>query len=118
MERDGLLAVMSMSNVNDLDDAKFRGFVEKSRLALVDFYADWCGPCHALSPVLEKLSEELKGKVAFGKLNIDSNRETAGKYGIMSIPTLIIFKNGKLADRLVGAMPAEMIRQRLNKIMA
>lgn len=96
---------------------KFNGFVEKSKVAIVDFYADWCGPCQALKPVLEKLSEDLKGKVAFGKINVDHNRETAGKYGIMSIPTLIIFKNGKLADRLVGAMPAETIKQRLGRLM-
>ena len=117
MERDGLLAVMNMSNVNDLDDAKFANFVGKSKVALVDFYADWCGPCQALKPVIEKLSEDLKGKVAFGKINIDDNRETAAKYGIMSIPTLIIFKDGKLADRLVGAMPADAIKQRLGRLM-
>jgi thioredoxin 1 len=96
---------------------KFSGFVEKSKVALVDFYADWCGPCQALKPVLEKLSDDFKGKVAFGKINVDHNRETAGKYGIMSIPTLIIFKNGKLADRLVGAMPTETIKQRLGRLM-
>jgi thioredoxin 1 len=105
--------VTDISQVNELDDAKFVGFVGKNRLALVDFYADWCGPCQALKPVIEKLSGEMKGKVAFGKVNVDHNRETAGKYGIMSIPTLIIFKDGKLVDRLVGAMPAETIKKRL-----
>jgi thioredoxin 1 len=109
--------VTDISNVNDLDDAKFKDFVGKSSLALVDFYADWCGPCQALKSVIEKLSEDLKGKVAFGKINVDNNRETVAKYGIMSIPTLIIFKNGKLADRLVGAMPAEAIKQRLGRLM-
>lgn len=108
---------MSISKVSELDDAKFREFVGKNKVALIDFYADWCGPCQALKPVMEKLSEELKGKVAFGKVNIDQNRVNAGKYGIMSIPTLVIFKNGKLVDRLVGAMPAETIKQRLSKLM-
>ncbi len=105
-----------ISNVIELDDAKFREFVEKSKVALVDFYADWCGPCQMLKPSLDKLSEEMKGKVAFGKVNIDRNKENAGKLGVMSIPTLVIFKDGRLTDRLVGAMPAETIRQRLAKL--
>ena len=104
-----------MGVVAELDDAKLKGFLDKSKVALIDFYADWCGPCQALKPVIEELAGELKGKVAFGKLNVDQNRESAGKYGIMSIPTLLVFKDGKMMDRIVGALPKEMIRQRLRK---
>ena len=104
-----------MGVVAELDDGKLKGFLSKSKVALIDFYADWCGPCQALKPVIEELAGELKGKVAFGKLNVDHNRESAGKYGIMSIPTLLVFKNGKMIDRIVGALPKEMIRQRLRK---
>jgi len=108
---------MDISKVNELDDAKFKDFVGKSKIALIDFYADWCGPCQALKPTIEELSEEMKGKVAFAKVNIDNNKENAGKFGVMSIPTLVIFKNGKLVDRLIGALPKQSIKQRLEKLI-
>ena len=81
---------------------------------LVDFWAEWCGPCRMLAPVLEKLAGEYDGKIRFGKLNVDENRQTAAKYGIRSIPTMIIFKNGQIHDQIVGALPEDKLRQRLD----
>jgi thioredoxin 1 len=78
---------------------------------LVDFWAEWCGPCRAVGPVLEEVAGELKGKLKIVKLNVDENPETAAKYGIQSIPTLMIFKNGELASRQIGASPKAKIVQ-------
>ena len=74
---------------------------------LVDFYADWCGPCNAMSPVLEELAKELEGKAKVGKINVDENSDIAVEYNVMSIPTLIVFKNGKEEKRLVGLRDKE-----------
>ena len=74
---------------------------------LVDFYADWCGPCNAMSPVIEELAKELEGKAKVGKINVDENSDIAVEYNVMSIPTLIIFKNGKEEKRLVGLRDKE-----------
>ena len=74
---------------------------------LVDFYADWCGPCNAMSPVIEELAKELEGKAKVGKINVDENSDIAVEYNVMSIPTLIVFKNGKEEKRLVGLRDKE-----------
>ena len=76
--------------------------LKSEKPVLVDFYADWCGPCNAMAPVIEELAKELGGKVKVGKINVDENPEIAVEYNVMSIPTLIVFKNGKEEKRLVG----------------
>ena len=76
--------------------------LKSEKPVLVDFYADWCGPCNAMAPVIEELAKELEGKVKVGKINVDENPDIAVEYNVMSIPTLIVFKNGKEEKRLVG----------------
>ena len=86
-----------------LSSENFESEVLNSNLpVLVDFYADWCGPCKMMAPIVEKLSEELEGKAKVGKINVDENQDLAMQYNIMSIPTILIFKNGKEAKRFVG----------------
>ena len=86
-----------------LSSENFEKEVLKSeKPVLVDFYADWCGPCNAMAPVIEELAKELEGKVKVGKINVDENPDIAVEYNVMSIPTLIVFKNGKEENRLVG----------------
>jgi len=92
-----------MSNLKHFDGPTFESDVLQSGLpVLVDFYADWCGPCRAMAPAVEQLATELDGKVVVGKLDVDVNQELAIRYGVMGIPTLGLFRDGKLVDRLVG----------------
>lgn len=90
--------------------------VLKSELpVLVDFWAPWCGPCKALTPTIHKLAEELEGKVKVAKVNIDESPEIAGKYSIMSIPTLLIFVNGSVSDQMIGLVQKDKIMDKLKK---
>jgi len=95
-------------------DANFETIIADTRPVLVDFWAVWCPPCRAIAPVLEQLSSESGGKYVIGKLNVDENQQTAGRFNIEGIPTLLIFKAGKLVDRLVGAHPKQTISQHLH----
>jgi len=96
-------------------DSDFDETVKKHPLVLVDFWAEWCGPCRALAPTVEELHKEYRGKVFIGKLNVDQNPQTAGNFQVFSIPTLIIMKNGKEVDRIVGCVPKKHIEASLNK---
>lgn len=99
-----------MSNlVKHLTDADFKAAVA-SGATLVDFWAPWCGPCKAIAPVLDELASEFAGKVSIAKINVDEQSETAQAFGIMSIPTMILFKDGKPAGKLVGALPKAQIK--------
>jgi len=98
-----------------LSSSEFDKEVLKSdKPAVVDFYADWCGPCRMVSPIIEKLSTEYSGKVKFVKVNTDDNPDIAMKYGIMSIPTIMVFKNGQVASTVIGAGPAAMYKQKID----
>jgi len=98
-----------------ITDANFENEVIKSNIpVLIDFWATWCGPCKAIAPIVEDLAKEYDGKVKIGKVDVDDNQQTAIKYGIRSIPTLLIMKNGKVNDTIVGAVPKAQIVQKLN----
>jgi thioredoxin 1 len=105
-------------SVEHIKDEAFESGVVKSDLpVLVDFWADWCGPCKALAPKIEELSNEFDGKIKFTKMNVDENRDTPVKYNIMGIPTLILFKNGEAVDKLVGNHTKESIKELLEKAL-
>ncbi len=98
--------------VGKVSDTNFESEVLKSKEpVVVDFWAEWCGPCKMIAPALEEIAGSLNGKVKIVKLNVDENPATAQKYGIMSIPTLMLFKNGELASRQVGAAPRQKLEQ-------
>ena len=86
-------------------------------LLIVDCWAEWCGPCRMIAPVLEELARELSGKVVIGKLNVDQNMATANKYRISAIPTLLVFKDGKLIDKMVGAYPKATLAAKIQKYL-
>ena len=99
----------------EVTDASFEEFIVKNKLAVVDCWAAWCGPCNMLSPVVEQLAGEYTN-ITFGKLNVDENRKIPMRFGVMSIPTLLYFKEGKLADKTLGALPKKMLEGRLQKL--
>lgn len=99
----------------DLTDATFKKFVEDNHLSVIDCWAPWCGPCRFVSPVVEELARDYVGKISFGKLNVDNNQRVAAQYSIRSIPTLLVFKDRKLVDQIVGAMPRQMLEPRITR---
>lgn len=102
-----------------LNDGEFETEVLKSNvLVLVDFYADWCGPCHAIAPMIEALSGEFEGRVKFVKVDVDANQEVASRYEIMSIPTIMLFDEGKVEDSIVGAYPANVYKQHIEQALS
>lgn len=101
-----------------ITDENFDAEVLQSEIpVLIDFWAVWCGPCKAIAPIVESLAAEYEGKVKFGKLDVDNNQQSAIKYGVRSIPTLLIFKDGKVKDTIVGAVPKPHIVQKLNSAL-
>ncbi|MCD6542646.1 MAG: thioredoxin [Thermoplasmata archaeon] len=100
----------------EVNDANFEEIIIKHKNVAIDCWAPWCGPCLMIAPVIEELAKELKGKVVFGKLNVDENQRTAMRFNIMSIPTILLFKDGKLVDRIIGAMPKEFIVEKLKSL--
>ena len=92
--------------------------LQSDKPVLVDFFADWCGPCKMMAPVVEQLAEELEGKAKVGKLNIDENMDIAEKYRVMNIPTFLIFKDGQEKDRIVGAVSKNELKNKLEQTLA
>ena len=97
----------------EVTDADFDDAVKKYKTIVIDCWAPWCGPCRMVGPIIEELAKEMQGKIVFGKLNVDENPNVSMKHQIMSIPTMLIFKNGNLIDKLIGAMPKDMLKQKL-----
>ena len=107
-----------MSSISEpivLTDSNFASEVTKYPIMLVDFWAPWCGPCRMVSPIIEQLSREYSGRVAFGKVNVDENQRIAASFGIQSIPTMMIFKGSKAVDVIIGAMPKAQIEMKLKQ---
>jgi thioredoxin 1 len=97
----------------NLTDETFQETVSKQPVMVVDFWATWCGPCQMVSPIIEQLAQQYAGKVAFGKLNVDENPMVSNAFQIQSIPALLIFKNGKPVDGVIGAVPKQFIESRI-----
>ena len=101
-----------------LTDQNFSAEVLKSKIpVLVDFWAEWCGPCRMLGPVVEKIAKDYAGKLKVGKLNVDENPEVPGQFGIQGIPTIMIFKNGEMVKRIVGFQPEDRIKGEIDSIL-
>ena len=98
-----------MGKTLEITDSNFNNVISKNKTVLVDFWAEWCGPCRMIGPVIEELANEYEGKAIIGKLNIDSNQESSVKYGVRSIPTILTFKDGEIIDRQVGAVPKKTL---------
>ena len=101
----------------EMTDATFTEVIQSNPLVVVDCWAPWCAPCHMVAPVVEELARDYAGRILFGKLNVDENREVATQYQIMSIPTLLVFKDGKLADMIIGAMPRKLLEPKITRYM-
>lgn len=107
---------MASENILNLTDANFDEQIAGTEgPVLVDFWAGWCGPCKIIAPSLEELASEMSGKATIAKIDVDSNGDLANRFGIRSIPTLIVFKGGKVVDQMIGAVPKDQIRQMLEK---
>jgi thioredoxin 1 len=107
---------MSENRHLELTDENFsKEVLESKDPVLVDFWAPWCGPCRLVGPVVEELASEYQGKIKVGKVNVDENEQTAYKYGIRSIPTLILFKNGRPVDQIIGAVPKHILKKMIDK---
>ena len=100
-----------------ITDADFDESVKKYGTMVIDCWAPWCGPCRMVGPVIEELANEMQGKIVFGKLNVDENPNISTRHQIMSIPTLLVFKNGDLVDRIIGAYPKEQLKNKLETYM-
>ena len=103
-----------MGKAVEITDSNFNEIVTKHDVVLVDFWAEWCGPCRMIAPMIEELANEYDGKAIIGKLDVDNNQESSIKFGVRSIPTLLVFKNGEMVDRHVGAVPKETLSSSIN----
>jgi thioredoxin 1 len=106
-----------MSEVTFTDQNFVAEVLKSEQPVLVDFWAPWCGPCRIVGPIVEDIAKDYEGKIKVGKLNVDEHQAIAQKYGVMSIPTLAIFKNGEVVDQLIGAHPKEAIAEHLEKVL-
>jgi len=108
---------MSEGKIVKLSDADFDTGVKAQPLMLVDFWAEWCGPCRMIAPILEELAGEYADRLAVGKVNVDENRQTAARFGIRSIPTLLFFRDGTRVDQVIGAHPKGTIKAKIDQLL-
>lgn len=107
-----------MADLLQVTDDNFDAEIVNSDLpAMVDFWAEWCGPCRMVAPIVEELANEYKGKIKVAKMDVDKNRQTPAKFGIRNIPTLILFKSGEVANTIIGAQPKSSIEAELKKLL-
>jgi thioredoxin 1 len=107
-----------MSELMEFTDSNFETEVLKAdKPCLVDFWAEWCGPCRMVGPIVEEIAKDYAGKLKVGKLDVDNNSQTAIKYGIMSIPSLLFFNGGQVVDQIIGAVPKKQLIQKIEKII-
>tara|TARA_Y100001972_G_scaffold72018_1_gene87512 strand:+ start:7058 stop:7387 length:330 start_codon:yes stop_codon:yes gene_type:complete len=102
-----------MAKPIELTDSNFEEYINTDKPVLVDFWAEWCGPCKMIGPVVEELAGEYEGKAIIGKVDVDANPEVSAKFGIRSIPTLLVFKNGEVVDKQIGAVPKTVLSEKL-----
>lgn len=107
-----------MSDLNFTDQDFKKEVLESQMPVIVDFWAPWCGPCRIVSPIIDELAQEYAGKVKVGKVNVDENSQTAGQYGIMSIPSIVFFKNGQPVKTMIGAQNKENYKQEIEQILS
>jgi thioredoxin 1 len=114
-------AVINDNNIDSaivvINDDNIDSAIGRYPLFILDFCAEWCGPCRTLGPRIEELAQEMKGSVVFGKINVDKNMHAANKYRISAIPTMVVFKNGKLVDKIIGAYPKATLAAKLRKYL-
>ena len=100
------------------NDANFKtDVINNPQLSVVDFWAEWCGPCRAITPIIEELAKEFAGKATIGKLNVDDNPQVSMEYGITSIPAILFFKNGEVVDKQIGAVPKSVLEKKINSLI-
>ena len=107
-----------MSKSIEITDSNFEKVIESDKPVLVDFWAEWCGPCKMIGPMVEELATEYDGKAVIGKVNVDHNPDVSAKFGIRSIPTLLVFKNGEVVNKQVGAVPKAVLSKALDEQVA
>lgn len=102
-----------VASVTNIDEMHFQEFISTHPFVVVDFWAEWCGPCRRIAPIMDDLSKEFAGKVTFGKCNTDDNRHLAMQFNISAIPAMMLFSHGQLVERIIGAYPKEAIREKI-----
>ena len=107
-----------MSKPIEITDANFEQIIASDKPVLVDFWAEWCGPCRMVGPIVEELASDYDGKAVIGKVDVDTNPEVSAKFGIRSIPTLLVFKGGQVVDKQIGAVPKSVLSQKLEAQIA